>query len=94
MDIIYARKLKKSVHNYLYQNVFVNYLKNINQFFYRVLNKLFYKQKKKLFSGGSIIVIAGLDATGKSTISNIVRLGWIVVAAVITAGIGTITMMK
>tara|TARA_R100000005_G_C4975291_1_gene186889 strand:+ start:577 stop:882 length:306 start_codon:yes stop_codon:yes gene_type:complete len=30
----------------------------------------------------------------KSTISNIVRLGWIVVAAVITAGIGMITMIN
>ena len=30
----------------------------------------------------------------KSTISNIVRLGWIVIAAVITAGIGAITMMN
>ena len=30
----------------------------------------------------------------KSTISNIVRLGWIIIAAVITAGIGTITMMN
>lgn len=30
----------------------------------------------------------------KATISNIVRLGWIIIAAIITAGIGAITMMK
>lgn len=30
----------------------------------------------------------------KATISNIVRLGWIIIAAIVTAGIGTITMMK
>ena len=66
----HARKLKKSVKKYLYQGVVANSLNNTSQFFYRVLNKLFYKQKKNLFSGGSVIVIAGLDATGKTTITT------------------------
>lgn len=65
-----ARKLKRSVKRYLYQGFFINAYKNVNQFIYRVFNKIFYKQKKNLFSGGSSIVIAGLDATGKTTITT------------------------
>lgn len=67
---IYSRKLKRKVKKYIYQGFFTNSYKNFSQLIYRVLNKLFYKQKKKLFSGGSVIVIAGLDATGKTTITT------------------------
>jgi hypothetical protein len=37
------------------------------QLFYRLINKLFLKQKKIFRSGGSILAITGLDASGKST---------------------------
>ncbi len=43
---------------------------NFKQFVYRVFNKLVFKQKKKLHSSGALIVIAGLDATGKTTITT------------------------
>jgi thymidylate kinase/D-ribose pyranose/furanose isomerase RbsD len=68
--IICARQIKNKVSQYLYQSIVVNLFNNTNQLFYRVFNKYFYKEKKSLFSGGSLIVIAGLDATGKSTITS------------------------
>ena len=67
---VFGSKLKRRVKSYLYQGVITNSYKNIGQFFYRVFNKLFYKQKKNLSTGGSVIVIAGLDATGKTTITT------------------------
>lgn len=67
---IEAIKLKRKLGRYLYQGVLLNTYKNLAQFNYRLLNKLFYKQKKKLHNGGAIIVLAGLDATGKTTITN------------------------
>jgi len=67
---IQAIKLKRKLDRYSYQGILLNTYKNLAQFKYRLLNKLFYKQKKKLHSGGAIIVVAGLDATGKTTITN------------------------
>lgn len=40
------------------------------QIMYRIVNKLTFKEKKFLVTGGSIIAITGLDATGKSTITS------------------------
>ena len=67
---IQSINLKRKLNRYLYQGVLLNNYKNLAQFKYRLLNKFFYKQKKKLNTGGAIIVIAGLDATGKTTITN------------------------
>lgn len=68
--LFYARKLKKNIKRYIYQGFAENFFNNTKQLIYRVTNKLFFKQKKKLFSGGSFIVVAGLDATGKTTITK------------------------
>lgn len=68
--IFYAQILKFHVRKYIYNKFYLNYLKNIFQIIYRVLNKLIFKDKKDLKSGGAFIVIAGLDATGKTTIIN------------------------
>jgi thymidylate kinase len=67
---IQAIKLKRKLDRYLYQGILLNTYNNLAQFKYRLLNKIFYKQKKKLHAGGTIIVVAGLDATGKTTITN------------------------
>jgi thymidylate kinase len=70
LKLFYARKVKTNIKKYLYQGFFENLVNNTKQGIYRVSNKLFLKQKKKLFSGGNIIVVAGLDATGKTTITG------------------------
>jgi thymidylate kinase len=67
---IEAFKLKRKLDRYLYQGILLNTYKNLVQFKYRLFNKLFFKQKKKLHAGGAIIVVAGLDATGKTTVTN------------------------
>ena len=67
---IVANKLKYKLRRYKNIGVLNESYQNIQQFVYRVLNKLFFKQKKKLHSAGTLIVIAGLDATGKTTITT------------------------
>jgi len=63
-------KLKKQLKRYNIYSLFEEIGKNLFQLLYRVSNKLFFKQKKKLHSSGILIVIAGLDATGKTTITT------------------------
>jgi thymidylate kinase len=65
-----GKRLKERLSNYKYLNFFEENYNNIGQLIYRVCNKLFYKQKKKLHSSGAMIVVAGLDATGKTTVTN------------------------
>ena len=67
---IVANKLKYKLRRYKNIGTFNESYQNIKQFIYRVLNKLFFKQKKKLHSSGTLIVVAGLDATGKTTITT------------------------
>jgi thymidylate kinase len=65
-----ANILKYRLARYRSQSLLKENFENIRQFFYRAWNKLFLKQKKKLHSAGTMIVIAGLDATGKTTITT------------------------
>lgn len=65
-----GKKLKQKLNKYNYMSFFQENIKNIGQFTYRVINKLFLKQKKKLHTSGVLIVVAGLDATGKTTITT------------------------
>ena len=65
-----GKKLKNRLKNYKYLSFVEDYRNNILQLSYRVSNKLFYKEKKKLHSAGAMIVIAGLDATGKTTVTD------------------------
>ena len=65
----YALDCKRRLRKYIYQGELNNILSNINQAAYRIFNRLFWHQKKILGSGGMIIVITGLDATGKSTLT-------------------------
>lgn len=67
---ISANTLKYKLSRYRRQGVLDEGFENIRQFSYRVLNKLHFKQKKKLHSAGTMIIIAGLDATGKTTITT------------------------
>ena len=67
---IKANLLKNKLSKYKNLNFIQESINNILQFCYRVINKLFLKQKKKLHSAGTLIVIAGLDATGKTTITT------------------------
>jgi len=67
---IVANKLKHKLKRYKNIGTLNESYQNIKQFTYRVLNKLFLKQKKKLHSSGTLIVVAGLDATGKTTITT------------------------
>ncbi len=63
-----VRKLKR----YRYITPFRESYINISQLLYRISNKLLFKRKKRL-STGIIIAITGLDATGKTTITNDLR---------------------
>ncbi len=65
-----GKRVNKRLKEYKYLNFWKENYINISQFIYRTFNKLFFKQKKRVHSSGTIIVIAGLDATGKTTITN------------------------
>jgi len=67
---LYGKKVRSKLSNYKYLSGLEEDLNSIKQFGYRVLNRLFFKQKKKLHSAGMMIVVAGLDATGKTTITT------------------------
>ena len=67
---INGKSLKKKLSGYHYIVAFQENINNITQFSYRVINKLFLKQKKKFHTAGMFIVVAGLDATGKTTITT------------------------
>jgi len=67
---IAALRLKSELSKYHIYNRYQELYKNMYQLIYRVTNKLFLHQKKQLHSCGMLIVIAGLDATGKTTITN------------------------
>ncbi|MCK4440571.1 MAG: hypothetical protein KAU90_01100, partial [Sulfurovaceae bacterium] len=65
-----GKKVLKKLKDYRYMSSLEENYINISQLFYRSFNKLFFKQKKKIHSSGTLIVIAGLDATGKTTITH------------------------
>ena len=65
-----GNRLKNKLQNYKYLSFFQDNYNNMGQLGYRILNKLLFKQKKKLHSSGMLIVVAGLDATGKTTITT------------------------
>ena len=65
-----AMQLKKQLSKYNIYTKFEEINKNLYQLVYRISNKIFFKQKKSLHSCGMLIVVAGLDATGKTTIIN------------------------
>jgi len=65
-----GKRVKKRLQEYRYMSSLKENYINISQLFYRSFNKLFFKQKKKIHSTGTLIVIAGLDATGKTTITH------------------------
>lgn len=67
---IAANTLKYRLSRYRNQGILEESIENMRQLSYRVVNKIFFKQKKKLHSSGTLIVVAGLDATGKTTITN------------------------
>ena len=67
---IEGNRLKSKLKKYKYLSFCQDNYNNLQQLGYRVTNKLFYKQKKKLHSSGMFIVVAGLDATGKTTITT------------------------
>ncbi|MCK4441434.1 MAG: hypothetical protein KAU90_05470, partial [Sulfurovaceae bacterium] len=64
-----GKRVQKRLKEYRYMSSLEESYINISQLFYRSFNKLFFKQKKKIHSSGALIVIAGLDATGKTTIT-------------------------
>lgn len=65
-----ATQLKRQLSKYNIYTKIEEIKKNLYQLVYRVSNKIFFKQKKSLHSCGILIVVAGLDATGKTTITN------------------------
>jgi len=67
---IIANQLKIKLSRYKNTGTVAEAFQNMKQFVYRVLNKLFFKQKKQLHTAGALIVVAGLDATGKTTITT------------------------
>jgi len=65
-----GKRLKDKLAKYNSLTFTQEIVNNLTQFSYRVINKIFLKEKKKLHSSGAMIVVAGLDATGKSTITK------------------------
>ena len=65
-----GKRVQKRLKRYRYMSSFQESYRNIYQLFYRSFNKLFFKEKKKINSSGILIVIAGLDATGKTTVTE------------------------
>ena len=64
-----GKKVKRKLKRYDYLGFCEESYLNIKQFIYRSLNRVIFKRKKRLHSAGTIIVIAGLDATGKTTVT-------------------------
>jgi thymidylate kinase len=67
---ILGKKVSYKLSSYRYLSPFEEFRLNLYQFIYRVLNRLFFKEKKRLSSMGSMIVVTGADATGKSTVTK------------------------
>lgn len=68
-----ALKIKRKLSKYNRFTSFQELYKNFFQLIYRVFNKFVLKEKKSLHNGGLLITIVGLDATGKSTVTNDLR---------------------
>ncbi len=64
-----GKRVVKKLKRYRYINSFKESYINISQLLYRISNRIFFKRKKRL-STGVMIAITGLDATGKSTVTN------------------------
>jgi len=64
---------RKKLRNFRRHGTFKEITSTFGRFFYQVFNKLFFKQKKLFHTSGKIIVITGLDATGKTTIANEIK---------------------
>jgi len=73
---IVGKRLKSKLSPYRYLSTFEEFRFNSYQLIYRVLNKLFFKDKKRLHSCGIFLVIAGADATGKTTVTHDLK-GWL-----------------
>ncbi len=67
---IEGKSLRNKLKKYNYMSYLNENLNNIIQFFYRLLNKLLLKEKKIFHTSGMFLVVVGLDATGKTTITN------------------------
>jgi thymidylate kinase len=70
MKYLKASQLKKQLVKYNRYTFVSEFYKNTYQFIYRIINKWFLHQKKKIINGGKLIVVVGLDATGKTTITT------------------------
>ncbi len=70
---ITGKRLLNKISRYRYLTPLEEFIFNLFQLTYRTLNRLFFKQKKRLHSMGSMIVITGADATGKTTVTNNLR---------------------
>lgn len=67
---ITANKLMYKLKEYRDFGIIMELFKNFKQLTYRVSNKVLFRKKKSFSSGGLFIAVAGLDATGKTTITN------------------------
>jgi thymidylate kinase len=63
-------KLRQAISPFCRFSVISSFIARYSQIVYRFINKFITGEKKILASGGAIIAITGLDATGKSTVSD------------------------
>ncbi|MDN3510656.1 MAG: hypothetical protein NG784_05045 [Candidatus Jettenia sp.] len=68
--VLIGLKLRWKLSSLCRLGVVGSFVARYYQIVYRIVNKLTFKEKKFLVTGGSIIAITGLDATGKSTITS------------------------
>jgi len=67
---IIGKRLYSKLSNYRYLTLFEEFRLNFYQLIYRVFNRLIFKEKKQLCTLGTMIVITGADATGKTTLTH------------------------
>jgi thymidylate kinase len=63
-------RLRQAISPLCRFSVVSSFIERYSQVLYRFSNKFITREKKALVSGGAIIAITGLDATGKSTVAG------------------------
>jgi len=67
---ILGKRLLSKLSSYRYLTPLEEFWFNLSQLLYRVVNRFFFRDKKRLHSMGTMIVVTGADATGKSTVTK------------------------
>lgn len=70
LKVCIGLKLRQAISPLCRFSAISSFIARYSQIVYRFINKFITREKKILVSGGAIIAITGLDATGKSTVAG------------------------